>query len=139
MTKRADIRHNPAVLQARLSVKTTVPKHNLRLEHLEPRHLLSVAVSFTGDRAAPFAAGAPPDLVHEIRGVAWNDVNGDQLHDAYESPLAGRVVYLDANQNGRLDLGETSTTTFADDPATTDIDEAGTFAFLGLAAGVYYV
>lgn len=39
-----------------------------------------------------------------IRGTVWEDANGDGQHQAGEAGLAGQTVYLDANNNGQLDL-----------------------------------
>ena len=123
-----------------LSTKATRrPRRELRLETLETRHVLS-ALLFGNRQSAPEPAGGPPPaLTHEIRGVAWHDTDGDGSHLPHEPLLAGRTIYLDANRNGRLDLGETSTTTLVDNPATTTEDETGSFAFTGLPAGVFYV
>jgi serine-aspartate repeat-containing protein C/D/E len=109
-----------AVQKARLPGKTSLPRRRLRLETLEARHLL--------------AAGS-----FEISGTVWNDANGDQWRDEFEPRLAGRTVYLDTNQNGRVDPAETRATTAIDDPATTEVNEGGTYRFTGLEAGTYHV
>jgi serine-aspartate repeat-containing protein C/D/E len=64
-----------------------------------------------------------------ITGVLFNDDNGSQTFDSYETVNPGRVVYLDANGNNKLDAGETSVVT----------DAYGRYAFLGLDAGSYRV
>jgi hypothetical protein len=46
-----------------------------------------------------------------------------------QTPIAGATVFLDTNNNGVLDSGETSTTT----------SSSGTYSFTGLAGGVYNV
>ncbi len=70
---------------------------------------------------------APPG---EIRGLKWNDLNGDRQFDFLVEPvIAGQIIYLDANHNGALDGNETWTTTGAD----------GTYKFTGLPAGEYVV
>ena len=56
-------------------------------------------------------------------------LNRNTLRDASEPGLAGWTIYLDANRNGTLDGGETSTVTDAD----------GNYAFTGLEAGSYAV
>ena len=78
----------------------------LRLEFLEDRRLLST-----------------------ISGVLWDDLDGDGVRQAAEPGLPDRTVYLDANDNDRLDDGEVTTTT----------DAAGGYAFSGLPAGDYTV
>ena len=59
----------------------------------------------------------------------FNDLNADGLKNAGESGQSGWTVYLDADGNGQLGTGETSTTTAAD----------GSYSFDGLAAGTYTV
>ncbi|OKH36400.1 hypothetical protein NIES2119_17310 [[Phormidium ambiguum] IAM M-71] len=64
----------------------------------------------------------------EIRGIKWNDLNGDRIN-AGEPGLAGWTIYLDLNNNSKLDSGEPSTTT----------DVNGNYAFTDLSAGTYTV
>ncbi|BDA73783.1 hypothetical protein CAL7716_079490 [Calothrix sp. PCC 7716] len=65
----------------------------------------------------------------EIRGVVWNDVNGNSIKDSGESLLTGWTVYLDTNNNSQLDAGETSTLT----------DSQGNYTFNDLRPGTYNV
>ncbi|MEB3218005.1 MAG: S8 family serine peptidase, partial [Nostocales cyanobacterium 94392] len=65
----------------------------------------------------------------EISGIKWNDLDGDGVRDSGEPGLQGWTIYLDQNQNGQLDSGETSTTTNAN----------GNYSFTNLAGGTYYV
>ena len=67
--------------------------------------------------------------VGSIRGMVFDDADGDHVRDAGEKPMSGWVVYLDRNQNRRRDSGETWRVT----------DGAGRYIFDGLAPGVYYV
>ena len=78
----------------------------LRLELLEDRRLLST-----------------------ISGVVWDDLDGDGVRQAAEPELPDRTVYLDANDNDRLDDGEVTTTT----------DAAGGYSLADLPAGDYTV
>ena len=64
-----------------------------------------------------------------ISGQVFNDLNANGLKDTGESGQSGWTVYLDADGNGQLGTGETSTTTAAD----------GSYSFNGLAAGTYTV
>jgi len=64
-----------------------------------------------------------------ISGRVFNDKNGDGRQTAGEGPLAGRVVYIDTNNNGKLDAGERQTITAAD----------GSYVFNGLSAGNYII
>ncbi|MFB2896140.1 beta strand repeat-containing protein [Aerosakkonemataceae cyanobacterium BLCC-F50] len=65
----------------------------------------------------------------EIRGIKWNDLNGDRIRNIGEPGLAGWTIYLDLNNNSKPDSGEPSTTT----------DVNGNYAFTGLSAGTYTV
>jgi hypothetical protein len=64
-----------------------------------------------------------------IRGTRWQDANSNRVRDGGEVPLAGKTVYLDTNDNGSLDVGETTTLTQSD----------GSYAFNNLAAGNYVI
>ena len=64
-----------------------------------------------------------------IGGRLWNDNDGNGVFDAADSYTGVRVVYLDTNGNGKLDVGERQTSSDAD----------GYFRFDGLAAGTYNV
>ncbi|NLZ03362.1 MAG: hypothetical protein GXY25_22850, partial [Pirellulaceae bacterium] len=68
-------------------------------------------------------------LPGEIRGRHWNDLDGNGSWDAGEPPLAGWTVFLDANQNGVLDAGETSTLT----------GPGGEYVFTEVAPGAHAV
>ncbi len=48
-----------------------------------------------------------------VRGVVYQDSNGNGRRDATEAAAAGRTVYLDRNNNGRLDAGDQSAVTDA--------------------------
>jgi large repetitive protein len=65
----------------------------------------------------------------EIRGVKWLDRDGDGVRDGDEPVLPGWKVFLDENQNGKLETGETSAVTAAD----------GSYAFTGLEPAEYVV
>jgi subtilisin-like proprotein convertase family protein len=64
-----------------------------------------------------------------IRGRKWYDRDLDGVKGDDEPGLADWTIYLDANDNGSLDAGETSTTT----------DAEGNYAFLDVLAGPYTV
>ncbi|WP_256872037.1 Calx-beta domain-containing protein [Nostoc sp. TCL26-01] len=65
----------------------------------------------------------------EIRGMKWNDIDGDGVKDTGEPGLQGWTIYLDSNSNGQLDNGEISTTT----------DANGNYQFTNLRPGIYTV
>ena len=64
-----------------------------------------------------------------VAGTVFNDANADGKRDNGEVGLGLWTVYLDLNNNGKLDAGDKS--------ATTTI--TGAWSFTGLAAGTYTV
>lgn len=75
-----------------------------------------------------FGEVLPPPRLGEIRGVKRLDVTGNGL-TGDDTGLGGVRIYIDNNNNGRLDSGEASTLTAAD----------GSYAFTGLNAGSYII
>jgi hypothetical protein len=72
----------------------------------------------------------PPPLPKAvITGRVYDDLNANAFRNAVDKGLGGRTVYIDKNRNGKLDPGETHTTTSRD----------GSYQFTGLAAGKYLV
>ncbi|HHP7245753.1 MAG TPA: SdrD B-like domain-containing protein, partial [Elainellaceae cyanobacterium] len=71
----------------------------------------------------------PVDELGQISGSVWDDLNGNGVRDSAEPGLANWTVYLDDNQNGVLDLGESSTIT----------DVEGNYGFQDVAPGTYTV
>ena len=65
--------------------------------------------------------------VAELRGVKFEDLNGNGLRERNENGLAGVEIYVDLNKNGQWDREEPKTLTQSDDPATEDINETGTY------------
>ncbi|WP_446389400.1 SdrD B-like domain-containing protein [Coleofasciculus sp. B1-GNL1-01] len=64
-----------------------------------------------------------------ISGQKFEDIDGDGIKDAGEAGLAGWTIFIDANDNGSLDAGETNTTT----------DANGNYSFTDLSAGNYTI
>lgn len=64
-----------------------------------------------------------------ISGIVWDDENGSGLREAEEKGLADITVFLDADNSGSPDAGESSVVT----------DETGAFVFSGLAHGDFYI
>ncbi len=83
--------------------------------------------TIASDRKTATATIADNNL--SISGSKWNDLNNNQKRDRGEPGLAGVTVYLDLNDNGRLDAGDRSTTTNAN----------GEYLFDNLTAGEYLV
>ncbi len=64
-----------------------------------------------------------------ISGIVWNDQNSNAVLDGSETGLADWKVFVDSNNNGDIDLGETTVLTNA----------LGNYQITGLSAGVYVV
>jgi Ca2+-binding RTX toxin-like protein len=75
---------------------------------------------------------------NSIEGTKWKDLNGNGSREANEPGLAGVLIYIDADNDGRKDTGEPSTLTKADDPRTR-ADETGHYEFVGLANGTFVI
>src|SRR5690242_2140664 len=52
-------------------------------------------------------------LSASISGTAYRDANLDGVRQSSETGLAGEIVYVDANNNGKFDAGERSATSNA--------------------------
>ncbi len=63
----------------------------------------------------------------ELRGLKFEDTNGNGVRDKNELGLAGVEIYVDLNRNGQWDREEPKTMTQSDDPATESINETGTY------------
>ncbi len=72
--------------------------------------------------------------VGEIRGIKWNDLDGDRNYDPDdgETGLAGWRIYVDANNDGQWN-GETQ------EPHYDVTDADGTYAITGVPPGTYTV
>jgi hypothetical protein len=64
-----------------------------------------------------------------ISGAVFTDLNSNGHRDSGEKGIANVTVYLDANNNKKLDASEKKTTT----------DSSGNFSFTKLSAGAYIV
>ncbi|MEG4006887.1 SdrD B-like domain-containing protein [Microcoleus sp. Pol11C1] len=65
----------------------------------------------------------------QIIGCKYLDVDNDGFRDGSEPPMENVRIYIDANNNGQLDAGDTSTLT----------DRNGEYRFTGLQAGLYRI
>ena len=75
----------------------------------------------------------------DIQGLKFLDANQNGVQDNGELGLAGWTIYLDLNENGRLDSNEPATITRVDDLATPAIDETGTYEISELVPQTYIV
>ena len=65
----------------------------------------------------------------EIRGVKFEDSNGNHLRDAGEAAIPNATIFVDLNRNNALDSDEPATQTLSD----------GSYVFTDLASGAYVV
>jgi len=65
----------------------------------------------------------------QIIGCKYLDVDNDGFRDGSEPPMENVRIYIDANNNGQLDEGDTSTLT----------DRNGEYRFTNLQAGLYRI
>ena len=86
-------------------------------------------VEIDGTDVSAEETGSIVDNQGLIAGKKWNDLNGDGIKDNNEPGLAGWTIYLDENENGQLDDGETFVIT----------DAEGNYLFEGLSAPETYV
>ena len=73
--------------------------------------------------------GGPDQQFGSISGMKFEDHNGDGVKDVNDGPLAGWTIYIDANGDGDLDVGEPTYLTLED----------GAYQFINLSADTYVV
>ncbi len=78
---------------------------------------------------ATFTTLPPPPPPGSIAGTVFNDLNKNGKIDTGEAGFGGWKVYIDANNNGVFDAGDTYVLT----------DKYGNFKFSGLNAGTYNI
>lgn len=76
-----------------------------------------------------FALTARQASSASVKGNIWHDANGNNTKDAGEANLDRRVVFLDANNNGKLDRFEHRTLT----------DKDGNYSFSNVPLGEHFV
>ncbi len=68
-------------------------------------------------------------LTNSPTGTKWADLNGDGIKDPNEPGLSGVFIYLDLDEDGRIDIGEPRTVT----------DSNGNFTLTFPSPGTYHV
>ncbi len=63
-----------------------------------------------------------PEMPGSISGQKWDDIDGNQMKGSSEPGMAGWMVYLDANNNGQLDMTSTPDQTLTQ--ASPDVPQA---------------
>jgi uncharacterized delta-60 repeat protein len=90
---------------------------------------LVVVGSATGLNGPTFGLARYLLQAGSISGTLFNDLNANGNPEGNEPKLQGRSVFIDANNNGKLDVGESKTAT----------DASGRFTFTNLQAGTYFI
>ncbi len=92
---------------------------------VQPFHTVNVVGGRTAN--SDFANGIVS--AGNLQGTIVNDINGDGIRGATESPMSGITVYVDVNDNLLLDAGEPTRVT----------DASGNYSFVGIRSGTYRV
>ncbi len=90
------------------------------------------SVTLTANQSAigkDFGAYQAPLNTASIAGTIYNDTNGNGVKDSGDAGISGQTLYIDLNNNSKLDPGEQSTMT----------GTSGAYQFTNLAAGTYKV
>ena len=111
--------------QGTYKVRTIVPE----LLSATPAAELTHTVSMVGAENRTNVNTAAVYRPTEIRGVKFEDVDGDHLRDAGEPTIPNATIFVDLNRNNLLDSGEPTTQTSID----------GSYLFTGLPSGAYVI
>jgi hypothetical protein len=91
---------------------------------------LSVNQVVTGKNFGDHVTSAgPPPTTGSLSGFTFNDSDKNGAFNGSDTKAAGKTVFLDTNNDGKLDNGEKSVVT----------DTNGNWSFTGLTAGTYHV
>jgi len=117
----------PNLASGTYNVREVVPANS------QPTTPNPVAVTLTAGQTTAatvnFGNQAIPAVLGSISGIKFNDIDGNGTQAAGELGVPGVTVFLDTNNDGILDAGETSATTGAN----------GDFTFPNLPAATYNV
>jgi len=117
----------PNLASGTYNVREVVPANS------QPTTPNPVAVTLTAGQTTAatvnFGNQAIPAVLGSITGIKFNDIDGNGTQAAGELGVPGVTVFLDTNNDGILDAGETSATTGAN----------GDFTFPNLPAATYNV
>ncbi|MEG5174672.1 SdrD B-like domain-containing protein [Microcoleus sp. B3-D7] len=88
-----------------------------------------VVVTLAGTNATVLFGNSSIPIGGQIIGCKYLDVDNDGFRDGSEPPMENVRIYIDANNNGQLDQGDTSTLT----------DRNGEYRFTNLQPGLYRI
>ncbi|MGD1920052.1 MAG: S8 family serine peptidase [Pleurocapsa sp.] len=84
-------------------------------------------VEIDGTDVSAEETGSIVNNIGTISGTKWDDLNGDGVRDENEPGLAGWTIYLDDNQNGHLDEGETFVITDSEGNYLFEVEASDTY------------
>ena len=111
---------------AAFAATSAVLRVGMTADYAVTTQLPAVALTASAQSGVQIGVYHPPA---SISGFLWNDTNGDGLAGDTETRTGSRVLFIDANRNGKLDASEKQTTS----------DASGNYTFQNLAAGTYYL
>lgn len=111
-----------------ISVRDARPGNNIPIENVSDAWN-SFRLLFNGTEDPVVNPTPAPIATGVISGTIFNDSNLNSIKDNGESGFAGRLVYLDSNNNGVVNPGEPTTISGGN----------GLYVFSNLAAGSYSV
>ncbi|QDV23930.1 Ig-like domain-containing protein [Aureliella helgolandensis] len=76
-------------------------------------------------------------LNQNFTGMKWNDANANTLRDPGEVGIGGVFIYIDLDNDNRIDIGEPQTQTAADGSYKLKFPGPGTYSIREVAAGGY--
>ena len=76
-------------------------------------------------------------LNQNFTGMKWNDANANKLRDPGEVGIGGVFIYIDLDNDNRIDIGEPQTQTAADGSYKLKFPGPGTYSIREVAAGGY--
>ena len=86
-------------------------------------------ILYSGSTLTAAVGTRQPPNTTPLSGIVYDDANADRTRDTGEAGVPGQTLYLDADHDGVLDPGETTTTTNA----------AGAYTFNAPAPGRHHV